>query len=939
MMATNLMKNLAIRMISITLLLMVSLAGQAGSIGEKTMVYLTLNDGLAGETVHSVMTDHSGSIWIATNSGINIYNGKQLNTFPLTDDNGRPLNVHDLCETKGRCVYAATDDGLYRIDCGSDRAVRVLPDVEHPLSLLAVGDTVYIGSEQGLLIYDGQRLQHTDVAVSRKGIDNIVRQYVQGDDGLIWFMSRFDLNSYDPTTGKIQRYPLNILPESLVLTQFAPLGGMRFVIGTRGNGLFVLNLQAGTAERVDGVGNIVSTVKRSSDGSVCVATDGAGAYLLEDTGERLEVREHFHTEGDARHRLPSNGTYCYYRDANGVNWFGFVRYGLAYTYHSSGLFKAFKAGAFTTEGLNVRTFCRHDNDVVIGMQNGFYYVNSETGEHRLFTPESLGGGHIVNTVCWFEGRFYIGTFDSGIFVFDPKTMTLTPQRFIPQLSKTSIGDLKAGPDGRLWIGSGSGLMIVSDGKVQQHFTEQNSRIVGGLILSITFDASGNAWLTGADGCSLYSVRSHEIVETNFPKGFFNRQPWMRGAKGHDGLVFMRTGPQTFYTNEEMTDFGELQLPVKFKDKWCRSFIDDMKGHYVLATERGVFRFNYTLNEMMQFGYGEGLCGGFINDMNIDEEDRLWVSTSQGLFYTDLQEDITWAASSQYKVQLVNIRCGSDLLAKSAEFLVNDGGALRLSWNLTSEVMQAELLLPDYAKHAGRLYEYRLGNGEWQVVDDGQSIYIHGLSLGKHCLEVRLASAAGTTSVYTITVIPSAWAILELTLLLAALALLWLWWRYRKSTKVLLSERDEIEDALMEVQDELEEVKSEEVKREDLMQKYQKVKIDEDECAEIVRRMKDYVEKNKVYTNVDLKMKDLADVLHLSAPKLSQVFNLYLDENYYDFINRYRLDEFKRLIEAGEHKRMTITALSEQCGFKKSNFFSTFRKVEGMTPAEYLKKQG
>jgi AraC-like DNA-binding protein len=70
-----------------------------------------------------------------------------------------------------------------------------------------------------------------------------------------------------------------------------------------------------------------------------------------------------------------------------------------------------------------------------------------------------------------------------------------------------------------------------------------------------------------------------------------------------------------------------------------------------------------------------------------------------------------------------------------------------------------------------------------------------------------------------------------------------------------------------------------------------------------------------------------------------VFNLYLKENYYDFINHYRLEEFKRLVDAGAHRRMTLTALSEQCGFKKSSFFSTFRKVEGMTPAEFMKKKG
>jgi len=217
------------------------------------------------------------------------------------------------------------------------------------------------------------------------------------------------------------------------------------------------------------------------------------------------------------------------------------------------------------------------------------------------------------------------------------------------------------------------------------------------------------------------------------------------------------------------------------------------------------------------------------------------------------------------------------------------------------------------------------------------------------LEVRLAGANGTCSVYQLNVVPTALAIFELLLLVVAATLLWLWWRYRKNTRVLLSERNEIEDALIAVEEELNQVEnptlatrlSASLTEKDTSEKtkYQKVKIDEQECEHIVKRMKHYIEQNKVYANAELKMKDLADELGLSSSKLSQVFNLYLNENYYEFINRYRLNEFKRLIEAGEYKRFTITALSEQCGFKKSNFFSTFRKVEGMTPAEYLKKQG
>lgn len=71
-------------------------------------------------------------------------------------------------------------------------------------------------------------------------------------------------------------------------------------------------------------------------------------------------------------------------------------------------------------------------------------------------------------------------------------------------------------------------------------------------------------------------------------------------------------------------------------------------------------------------------------------------------------------------------------------------------------------------------------------------------------------------------------------------------------------------------------------------------------------------------------------------KLSLVLNQQLNKSYYAYVNHFRLEEFKRLIDEGEYKRYTVTALSEQCGFKRTSFFSTFRKVEGMTPAEYLK---
>lgn len=919
--------------------LLLSTASNASIIGEESIVNLTHSDGLIGETVHRVITDSMGLKWIATNSGVSVFNGKQLRSIPIYDNDGQIVEVYDLCNMSDKSIWAATNKGVWRMCYGNDMFEHVLPEVKHAISLLSVGDTLFIGSEQGMQFYDGSKIFHLDVSVSKHGLDNIVRQYQRDEKGQIWFLGRYDLYRFDPMAHKIDQFKLNIPESKPILTQFVSIGNNKFIVGTRGIGLYLCNISEQISQRIDGIGNIVSTVNKCADGNICVATDGSGAYLLSVDGDKVSIKESFCASGDENHRLPSNGIYSYYRDDNGVNWFGFVRYGLAYTYYFRNIFEPFKTKTFTSEGLNIRTYCRHSDDIVIGLQDGFIHVDTQTGVHQFFSLENIGNGHIVNSLCWWNGCFYIGTFDGGLSVFNPRTKKIQRQSFSSLLNNESIGDMKVSADGKLWIGCSNGLMIIDNDNNIQHYTEQNSHIVGGLILSITFDSSNNAWLTGANGCSLYSAISQSIVNTKFPDRFFNTQPWMRGTLGHDGLIFMRSGPQTFYTNEQMTDWGELKLPIKFYDKWCRGFIDDMNGHYILASERGLFCFDYDMQLMMSYGYSDGLKGNFINDIFIDHSNRLWVSTSQGLFFSDLAMHQKSSRQSNNTILLTNIWLGDKNMTNGQEYVINREKSIYLSWNLTSERLQAQTLLLDYSKHAGRIYQYRIDNNEWIAVDDGQYFSIDNLQLGSHKIAIRQVGLLDSTTTYSIYVVPSVGAIVELILLILTFILILFLFRYSKFTNRVIIEHQFTEQALIEESRELRECTDYISDSGEISLKYKKVKLNETECVEIVKRLKEYIEHEKVYTNADLKMKDLANVLHISASKLSQIFNLYINENYYEFINKYRLDEFKRLIANGEYKHFTIIALSEQCGFKKSNFFSTFRKVEGLTPSEYLKKQG
>ena len=71
--------------------------------------------------------------------------------------------------------------------------------------------------------------------------------------------------------------------------------------------------------------------------------------------------------------------------------------------------------------------------------------------------------------------------------------------------------------------------------------------------------------------------------------------------------------------------------------------------------------------------------------------------------------------------------------------------------------------------------------------------------------------------------------------------------------------------------------------------------------------------------------------------MSYLFNQYLNRNYYDYINDYRITEFKSLVEQDEYSKYTLSALAELCGFSsRASFFRYFKKATGITPNEYIR---
>ena len=100
----------------------------------------------------------------------------------------------------------------------------------------------------------------------------------------------------------------------------------------------------------------------------------------------------------------------------------------------------------------------------------------------------------------------------------------------------------------------------------------------------------------------------------------------------------------------------------------------------------------------------------------------------------------------------------------------------------------------------------------------------------------------------------------------------------------------------------------------------------------------YMETNKPWMDPLLSLNSLADDLSISPKHLSQVINLVFQQNFYQYINAFRVEECKRKMADPSAGSDNLLEIAYAAGFNSKNTFNAaFKKSTGMTPSEYRKQ--
>lgn len=116
-------------------------------------------------------------------------------------------------------------------------------------------------------------------------------------------------------------------------------------------------------------------------------------------------------------------------------------------------------------------------------------------------------------------------------------------------------------------------------------------------------------------------------------------------------------------------------------------------------------------------------------------------------------------------------------------------------------------------------------------------------------------------------------------------------------------------------------------------KYEKSMLSEEQLEVYFRRLEELMNKQEVYLQTDLSLVKLAQLMRIPNHHLTQLLNLKIKLNFYDYVNAFRVHHACQLL--AENKTDTLEHIAAQSGFNsKASFNRQFKSIKGLTPSEY-----
>ncbi|HAJ98784.1 MAG TPA: hybrid sensor histidine kinase/response regulator [Bacteroidales bacterium] len=633
---------------------------------------------LSNSMITSIVQDGNGFLWIATEDGLNRFDGLNFKIYRNIANNPHSLTSNFIrslfVDSQGR-LWVGTINGLLKYNyqkANFDEVIMIRDTTRlHPhvtsIIELSDGNLLAATSGQGIIRIDKQKMRgEADLSLIARLSSEFLEVIFEDFYGRLWIGTENEgLNVFNPATNEMRTYRFeNNKPGSIssnYITAIIEDHQRNILIGTANRGLnrFIEGQNAfqlvptspGTTTNLP-----IRSLFADRSNNIWVGTSGVGLWKLPSNATSLLPHMVSHLRFDlARSRIHSIT-----KDREGNLWLGVFLKGAAMIPGRTNNFNTLSYQQFADNGIGSGSIMSiaqdRQNQIWVGTDtDGIYQVNLRNNDIWHFPiPSGRNGGmpvSITSLVFDAKGVLWAGSGIEGFFSFEPNTRQSRFFRHNPfetnSLSNDKVQTLLADREGYLWIGtSGGGLN--------------------------RFDPE-----TGIFTRYLHNPGNQNTLCNNWVNEIY---------QDSEGLIWIGTYNRVSVLNPQTGTFRTLSTANGLLPNNIVYFIaEDADGKIWIGTNEGIAVYDKTTNTSEFFTTKNGLSNNVITAILHDEIGDVWISTHGGISRLKRADNSFTHYFVHDGLQGNEFRRNSALQSTTGELLF--GGINGLTWFVPSKIIR------------------------------------------------------------------------------------------------------------------------------------------------------------------------------------------------------------------------------------------------------------
>ncbi|MDQ1355605.1 MAG: Helix-turn-helix protein [Acidobacteriota bacterium] len=893
-----------------------------------------ISNGLPSNSIGSIAQTPDGYLWIATPKGLLRCDGMKFSIIHFTgagnNDSQENTIPDSLFVDKEGVLWIGSSAGLtsYRYQTDQfqtltpadgltrDRIRRIKDDIKGNLWISFF--TSYLDR------YSSGKFTAFNASHGLTG--KKINAIIEDAKGNLLFGTRED-GVFIYREGKFSPYPIAGLDKCHIIFMHEDRNGQLW-IGTNNGLLRVTEKGTDRYTARDGLSNdYVTYIIEDSDNNLWVGTI-KGLNRIKKDRENV-----FHFESVLN---PFTIAFLF-EDKEKTLWVGTFDSGLRRI--KDGKFISFAPAKVPREEILFSLFEDRGGDTWIGSLGGkLYRFKGREYIESVELPRISGMG-ITCITDDAGGKLWLGTNGNGVFTFQPKNKTLVQLTTREGLADNLVTSIFKDSRGNPWFCTFDGVSRYTNGAM----TTLNSRsgLLGKMVHNVYEDKQKNIWIAGDKGITFLKDGQiskenvvHYLQDVSVTCIYEDPAVSASGAGTGTGVFWLAThgvGLKRF-KNGTFTSFTTAE---GMTTNFIYQFFEDPQENFWLMSDSGILR--VSKKELNRFADGGGASGGpegenIINCTSFGIPDGMKsiefnnqlsrnsaLKTANGELWFITKKGITIVNPRKIQINKVPPPVVIEAVLFNEQAIPLRGPLANEDAHTFKGItdFQFQFTAPTFLSQEKIKFKYRLEgvDNEWVFLPPGKERVAHyrDLAPGVYTFRVLASNSDGlwnqTGDAVTFTLKAlfyktPLFRIVVILLLMAAVAAGF--YGYKKH---LLKKKA----------------------------RYKTSSINPQYAEECVKKLKRLMETEKLYREPDLSLQGLAEKMGVGHHVVSQVLNEKLNRNFSDYINSYRIEEAKKILEGPLKEDVKITAVAFDVGFNTMvAFYNAFKKYTGMTPSEYKK---